>query len=998
MPGRLEYDEAMLFSAIRLKIQDPDLKQGKVEMLSAKTAQGAMNRPWGVEGGFAVVYKFRRKSGALCALRCFRVPMKPDTQFRYERIGPYFHTHAPAITAGFKYYDAAILVKEQGKPQNQVFPVIEMDWIDGVTLAEKVDELCRKRARGALKNLAEQWLTLLNTMQRAQIAHGDLAGGNVMVRSDGRLVLIDYDGTYIPEFAGLAPVLVGQEDFQHPQMTQRGFHEHIDAFSALVIYTALAALAVKPDLWDQYAKLDANGKLTDFNTLFRKQDFQDTQQSPLFKDLEQLGDPHVQAMAQELKRICLLPINDVKFPFALVDPLYQQKQALTDLTSALQTNDDTRIAASWLPVLEQYPPAQRHRARVQIAQQRLAALRTFHDALASGDLQRIIDSYDPALLDSSGSVSSEERLLLSLGHAFLQACATDNDDAADIADKITQDIKGTRIIFTAQQQQLLTQIRQRKNARQALSQAFQSRDVAQIAAAYAFLPYTTTAAERQRIERAATFMQAYQSSDDQAFLVAYAALRQDPDPDFFVLTADQQRRVTLTQKHDEVLRQFRQALMSKSPWRVVRAYDTVLDTSTQVTSTEREQLVLARMLTEALRTGDYNQLLAADSVLQQSSQRAFFVLTPEERQRFSLAHEQKKAVLAFRTALQSRQPAKIVAAYTPLLDTGKALSQDEIEQLDIARRFMKAWDEDDDETLLAVNQALHHNLFVLTPQEQQRLALAQSRVLALDNLRQVLRSTPEDAQRISEAYDDSLLASSSVLRADERELVEAALKYNAMYETIQAGLRADDDDRIRHAFDPALARRFAGITPAEQQRIDKAMVTQNLEDLLDREEYEQAIQAAYSLQQARGYNISSSLIFKLKRATLRFIRTYDLCGLVVQIEEYNHTNYATVSWQWPAHPLIQVGLLTWHPRTWPERPSDQRLNDPNWPHIWVRRKNNVLYSKQTFPIGNETHIYVKSYVAILDAWDQIEKWRFSDGRDPTSYAEALSSHMIRHIQ
>ncbi|HEV2662056.1 MAG TPA: RIO1 family regulatory kinase/ATPase, partial [Ktedonobacteraceae bacterium] len=326
MPERLAYDEAMQLSAIRLKLPDLELKRGKVEMVSIPTAHGPIERPWGIEGGFAVVYKFRRQNGSICALRCFRVPMNPDTQFRYERIGPYFHAHAGSITAGFKYYDAAIVVKEQGKPQDQKYPVIEMDWIDGVTLVEKLDELCRKRQRAALQNLSTQWIDILRIMERAHIAHGDLAGVNVMVRDDGRLVLIDYDGVYIPEFAGFSQVLIGQDDFQHPQMAQRPFSEHMDAFSALVIYTALLALTAKPELWDSYARLDTNGKLLDTNMLFRKQDFQDPQQSPLFHALEQLPDAHIKTMVRELKRACQQSIQDVRFPFALVDPEYKEKQ------------------------------------------------------------------------------------------------------------------------------------------------------------------------------------------------------------------------------------------------------------------------------------------------------------------------------------------------------------------------------------------------------------------------------------------------------------------------------------------------------------------------------------------------------------------------------------------------------------------------------------------------------------------------------------------------
>ena len=236
------------------------MKQGQVEKVTVQTKAGPIVRPWGIEGGFAVVYKFRTKSGQLRALRCFRVPMKPDTQFRYERIGPYFHAHTRDITANFKYHDTGIVVKEQGK-QNQTYPVIEMDWIDGMTLLEKVDELCKIRDRAALKNLGEEWLSILKTMKHAHIAHGDLAGLNVMVRADGRLVLVDYDGVYIPDFAGLPQVVLGQVDYQHPQMNQRQFNERMDDFSALVIYTALLALEVQPELWNKYIKRNPQGKL-----------------------------------------------------------------------------------------------------------------------------------------------------------------------------------------------------------------------------------------------------------------------------------------------------------------------------------------------------------------------------------------------------------------------------------------------------------------------------------------------------------------------------------------------------------------------------------------------------------------------------------------------------------------------------------------------------------------------------------------------------------------
>src|SRR5439155_27145622 len=88
MPERTACDEAIRLSPTRLRIPDPDLKQGQVEMFQIHTAHHVIQRPWGIEGGFAVVYKFRTASGKLRALRCFRIPMDLDTQSRYELIGP----------------------------------------------------------------------------------------------------------------------------------------------------------------------------------------------------------------------------------------------------------------------------------------------------------------------------------------------------------------------------------------------------------------------------------------------------------------------------------------------------------------------------------------------------------------------------------------------------------------------------------------------------------------------------------------------------------------------------------------------------------------------------------------------------------------------------------------------------------------------------------------------------------------------------------------------
>ena len=87
----------------------------------------------------------------------------------------------------------------------------------------------------------------------------------------------------------------GHPNYQHPGRTLR-FDENIDAFSALVITTALVSLSIKPDLWKSYDKGN--------NLLFQQSDFKDTDKSPLFTELEKIKDATLQQLLGELVSAC----------------------------------------------------------------------------------------------------------------------------------------------------------------------------------------------------------------------------------------------------------------------------------------------------------------------------------------------------------------------------------------------------------------------------------------------------------------------------------------------------------------------------------------------------------------------------------------------------------------------------------------------------------------------------------------------------------------------
>ena len=87
-------------------------------------------------------------------------------------------------------------------------------------------------------------------------AHGDLKPDNILVKSDGTLVLVDYDGMYVPAMKGQRARELGSPDFRHPSRTETDFDEHIDDFSLASILLSLKAISLQPSLLEEYGAQD----------------------------------------------------------------------------------------------------------------------------------------------------------------------------------------------------------------------------------------------------------------------------------------------------------------------------------------------------------------------------------------------------------------------------------------------------------------------------------------------------------------------------------------------------------------------------------------------------------------------------------------------------------------------------------------------------------------------------------------------------------------------
>ncbi len=990
MPTRLNCDEAMNLSKARLRVQDPELKEGQVE----KTKAGSIYLPWGTAGGFAVVYKFRTKSGKHRALRCYLTPMDPDIQFRYERIGAYFASHIPDITASFKFHSDGILINDlvNGVDTKKPFPLIEMEWIEGTTLVDHVESLCKRGDSLGLGKMLQQWVEIMKAMRAAKIAHCDLAGGNIMVRkSDKRLVLIDYDGVYIPDFNGRPGLVQGQPDYQHPLVHQRRFNEEADAFSAMVIYTALLALHLRPGLWNTYASaaqtMTQSGGAQDNSLLFRKSDFDNPDSSSLFRELERINDARLNAVVRDLKRACSLPIDQVRLPLYIIDPDIEKKEALARLEQAIQQGDDEEITKAWVaPLLDSYAPAQKHRTRLQQAQSVVQKLKTFRAALQSGTLQQIIDAYDPEL-DNAKNVTREEREILQLARQLQEAFNSDNDeDIAATWDEIGRRkyLSYFRLDWPQEQRRNLAQ--RRVTALAAFKQALTNKSVQDIVRAYDPILETSaqiTAGEREVLQLARQFTRAWQDNDDAAIIAASEAIQRSNHSSRLLLNAQEQQRLALARQRLAALEAVRAVLTQRNIQRIVAAYDPVLDNAKGLTAHERAVLHAAKAFVETCQDDDDQAILSSSQHISASYAQAL-IFTPQEEQRIALAQQRVDALALLRYALASKSASQVAAAYNPILASCKNVTTEEREQVALAFDLAQAYKDDDDATIIdswqSIEQSRHRSAFALTTAEEQRLAFARRRVTALQHFRDTLKAHGGDAARILAAYDP-VLDNYPAVRQDEWDLLQMARQFRQVQQAVLDGIQNDSDDQILAAYDEAIVRQFAGFTPAQQERINRALKRVRLEQLLRNNDHRSAILLAQEIERESRKQLTD---FRLMQAKSRFIRKFE----ARDVAAWRHNDEVLVQWSWPADDLVHYAVIVWRTDRWPQSPKRQ---EPGTGRELVMRGSGETRCMARFVAPRYMAVYLQVYFAIPDYTQQPPAWFYSDGFEPGSKTAAYYS-------
>lgn len=203
-------------------------------------------------GAYGAVFRVMVE-GESYALKCF-TRYQAGRMEAYRLITLALEHDVPYVVSSRWLEDEMIVFADDGSASEHA--VLLMEWVEGVSLTRAIDmamqEPTQEVKMAVMSKLAQSFDRLVLWLLEQPFAHGDLKPDNIMVRTDGELVLIDYDGIYLPAMAGERARENGTEGFRHPARSENEYGKHIDDFSIALISMSLRALARWPELYKRF--------------------------------------------------------------------------------------------------------------------------------------------------------------------------------------------------------------------------------------------------------------------------------------------------------------------------------------------------------------------------------------------------------------------------------------------------------------------------------------------------------------------------------------------------------------------------------------------------------------------------------------------------------------------------------------------------------------------------------------------------------------------------
>ena len=303
--------------------------------------------PYRSSGAFAVVFKMKDEQTGKCyALKCFTEEQEGRAE-AYRQIAEELEfVDSPYITS-VKYLEKELFV--DSNCEDEEFPVLLMDWIEGETMETYV--AANYTDTHAMAMLCYRFCKMAAWLRSQSFAHGDIKPDNIMVRPDGTLTLVDYDGMFVPAMKGQKSPTVGTKDFSHPLRTIDDFDETIDDFALASIALSLKAISLNPSLLNEYGASD--------RLLFSAADYLDLSKSKTFTALQglladeetiTLMSMFLLASAKKNLSMCSFRLFDVQKPKE--EEVWSTEVTDEDLNNAVKDEFGVKYSKDWKRLLK----------------------------------------------------------------------------------------------------------------------------------------------------------------------------------------------------------------------------------------------------------------------------------------------------------------------------------------------------------------------------------------------------------------------------------------------------------------------------------------------------------------------------------------------------------------------------------------------------------------------------------------------------------------------
>ena len=303
--------------------------------------------PYRSSGAFAVVFKMKDEQTGKCyALKCFTEEQEGRAE-AYRQIAEELEfVDSPYITS-VKYLEKELFV--DSNCEDDEFPVLLMDWIEGETMETYIAENYTDSYEMSM--LCYRFCKMAAWLRSQSFAHGDIKPDNIIVRPDGTLTLVDYDGMFVPAMKGQKSPTIGTKDFSHPLRTIDDFDETIDDFALASIALSLKAISLDSSLLQSYGASD--------RLLFSATDYLDLSKSKIFAALQGLlADMEARtllsifllASAQKDLSMCSFRLFGLQKPKEM--EVWSTEVTEEDLKNAVEDEFGVKYSKDWKRVLK----------------------------------------------------------------------------------------------------------------------------------------------------------------------------------------------------------------------------------------------------------------------------------------------------------------------------------------------------------------------------------------------------------------------------------------------------------------------------------------------------------------------------------------------------------------------------------------------------------------------------------------------------------------------